>query len=381
MNLLLVNYEYPPLGGGAGNATASLAAALHRQGHRVHVVTSGYRQLVGWREEQGVSVLRLRSWRRHVDRASLLEMLGYVLLASCVVPGLIRKLDTDGCVVFFSLPCGPIGWIANRMTGRPYIIALRGGDVPGAERGVDFLQRILAPIRRAILRRARAVVANSQGLAAMSVKADPIPVDVIANGVDTDYFRPRAQDQRLRDAPVRVLFAGRFQPQKNLPVLLAQFAKARASTSVSLQLALIGDGRLRASLELQARQLGIEDAVTWHGWLNKPAMAQAYRQADVFVNPSLYEGMPNTVLEAMASGLPVIASDVPGNDELVDDGRTGLLFPLGDADQLSSKLVRLAEDDRLRMDCGRAGRGRVVAGYSWDTVALRYAAYFSRGNN
>lgn len=379
MKLLLANYEYPPLGGGAGNATAYLARALRTLGHQVYVVTSGYGGEFGWSDDGGVELLRLRSRRRHVDRASLLEMSSYVLRALWAVPGLVRRHGIDGCVVFFSMPCGPIGMATRLVAGAPYVIALRGGDVPGAEPGLARLQRMLGPVRRAILRRARAVVANSRGLAAMSEKADPVAVDVIPNGVDTTFFHPPTSPAQRPDRMVRVLYAGRFQSQKNLFVLLQQFAAARARSIVPLQLTMVGDGPQRPALQLEAGRLGIADAVAWMGWLAKPALADLYRDADLFLNPSLYEGMPNTVLEAMASGLPVVASAVAGNDELVEDGRTGLLFGIDDPDALASAITRYADDAQFRSACGLAAREKAVRDYSWEAAARRYAAYFSQG--
>lgn len=374
MNLVLVNYEYPPLGGGAGNATAHLARGLRTLGHDVVVVTAAYRDVTGWGDDGGARVLRIKCLRRSVHCASLVEMLSYVMHACWTVPRLAARLKADGCVVFFSLPCGPIGWLTKRVTGVPYVVALRGGDVPGAESSVSGLQKILAPVRRAVLAGARAVTANSGGLAAISSATDAFPVDVIPNGVDTEFFRPGPGDGK-HDETVRLLFVGRFNGQKNLAVLLQQFAIAHARVP-TIRLTMVGDGPHRSMLEAEANRLGIVDAVSWLGWMAKPELAQLYRDVDIFLNPSLYEGMPNTVMEAMASGLPVIASAVAGNDELVEHDRTGLLFNLDDRDALAEAMVFLSANPHLRASYGRSGRAAVVSKYSWEATAQHYAAYF-----
>lgn len=377
MNLLLVNYEYPPLGGGAGNATAHLARALASLGHRPYVVTSRYRAFSGWREENGVRILRLPAPRRRIDRSNLFEMAGFVALACATVPFLIRRHGIDGSIVFFSMPCGPIGWLSRLATGRPYVLSLRGGDVPGAEPSLATLQRVIAPVRRASMRAAKAVVANSRGLAEMSQRADPVAVETIANGVDTRVFSPRPAAPR-RDGPIRLLFAGRFQGQKNLFELLRQFAAAKPLASVPLRLTLVGDGPQRTELAAEALRLGIAADVDWPGWLDKAALAETYRGSDVFVNPSLYEGMPNTVMEAMACGLPVIASDVPGNNELIRDGETGLLFTLDAPQRLAAAIAAMADDAALRTACGLAGRELVATRYTWEAAARRYADLFKQ---
>jgi glycosyltransferase involved in cell wall biosynthesis len=377
MNFAIVNYEYPPLGGGAGNATAQLAAALVRQGHRATVLTAGHAAQAGTEgHENGVRVIRLAVRRRRVDRSDPGEMLSYVGAAMRELPRLLRTEPFTGCIVFFSLPCGPIGWYAQRKTGVPYVIALRGGDVPGAEASVGTMHRVLAPVRRLALRKAVAVVANSRGLAELSMRADPVPVQIVPNGVDTAFFTPG--DVQPRPDGVTLLFAGRFQAQKNLFVLLEQFAAASSRASQPMRLVLVGDGPQRQDLQAHARTLGVANAVTWPGWLDKPALRDAYRSADVFLNPSLYEGMPNTVLEAMACGLPVIASRVMGNDELVDGSGAGVLFDLACPDRLAAAIEELAGSAERRAALGRLARRFVSRDYSWDASAARYAALFAQ---
>jgi glycosyltransferase involved in cell wall biosynthesis len=107
-------------------------------------------------------------------------------------------------------------------------------------------------------------------------------------------------------------------------------------------------------------------------------LLEAYRSSDVVLNPSLGEGMPNTVLEAMACGVAVIASRVNGNDELVAHGETGLLFDLADADALGAAIANLASDDESCRTMGARAREVACAQYSWDATAAQYAALFQR---
>lgn len=129
---------------------------------------------------------------------------------------------------------------------------------------------------------------------------------------------------------------------------------------------------------MKAQTLGLGDAVQWLGWLDKPALLRAYHEADVMLNPSLGEGMPNTVLEAMACALPVIASRVTGNDELVKHGETGLLFDLTDPGALGKAILQLANEPAQRLAMGARAREIVCADYSWGSTAAQYAALFQR---
>lgn len=378
LKLVLVNYEYPPLGGGAGNATANIARALAAQQHEVRVVTSGFGELPGRSDEAAnLRVIRLDVRRKHADRSNYPEKLSYVLAAARALPRLLRAEPADGLIVFFSLPCGPLGWLVRSRCGTPYVISLRGGDVPGSNASVSTLHNLLAPLRRAVLRNAVAVTAVSPGLGRLSEQADRVPFRFISNGVDTDYFTPAARSGDTASV-VRYLFAGRFQTPKNLFMLLDCFAAAVRQARAPLELVLAGDGPQRPALEAHVRKLGVSDRVTWKGWLDKPALREAYRGADVFLNPSLSEGMPNTVLEAMACGLPVIASRITGNEDLVSDGITGILFDLARPSDLVAAITALADDASRRTSMGAHARAMVCERYTWDATAAQYAALFSR---
>ena len=377
MNLLLINYEYPPLGGGAGNATMFLARALEELGHHAVVLTAaGPLNPHGRTVDGGVTVHRLAVRRRAADRASMGEMLSFVLAALRLAPGIAAEHAIDGVIVFFTLPCGPVALRLRQKLGLPYVVSLRGGDVPGLAAEITWLHWLLTPVRRGVLRSALAVVANDAGLARQSESVDPVAVQVIPNGVDCEAFVPRPTPG-TSDGPTKVLYVGRFHRQKNLLFLLEQMARLRATAPDGWRLVLVGDGEERSSIEHCLRVLNLEGITTMHGWLDdKDRLREIYQQADVVVNPSLYEGMPNVVLEAMACGLPVVASQVPGNDTLVRTGESGYLFKLGDGDGLCRALQEIRARPELAHTLGREGRRRVEAGFSWEQAARAYTALF-----
>ena len=379
MNLLLINYEYPPSGGGAGNATMFIARALHRLGHRATVLTSAFAEHSGIQDDDGVTVHRLNVHRRVADRASSREMLSFTFAALQAAPSIAAAGAIDAVIVFFTLPCGPVALRLHRSMGLPYVVSLRGGDVPGLVPEIAWRHWLLAPLRRRVLRSARAIVANDVGLARLSALADPFPVEVIPNGVDSRFFASRAAPE-AGSGPTLVLFVGRFHRQKNLAFFLEQLASLRNAAPNDWRLELAGDGEERPALEECVRRLGLTDITTWHGWrTDKGRLLDLYQQADVLVNPSLYEGMPNVVLEAMACGLPVVASDVPGNNSLVRAGDTGFLFPLGDGDALCAALREIREKPALARALGQNGRRRVEADFSWEHVARCYLNLFEPG--
>jgi glycosyltransferase involved in cell wall biosynthesis len=304
-------------------------------------------------------------------------MLSFLVSAGWMLGPVIRRHRIEAAIAFFSFPCGPLGLWGLKRGNVPYVISLRGGDVPGNEETLDSMHRLLQPLRRLIFRRSVAVVANSPGLKEMSERADPFPVRVIPNGVDTDYFCPaERRDEDARHAFV-FLFVGRFQIQKNLFYLLDHFASLRRSEVGPFVLHIVGDGPQHDKLRNHAINLGIEDFLVWHDWVDKDRLRQIYRSADCFVNPSLYEGMPNVVLEAMACGLPVIASRVLGNDAVVRHGETGWLFDLSEPDAFGTALRKMMATPGQASEMGKKGRSWVMNGFSWRRVAQAYADLFS----
>jgi glycosyltransferase involved in cell wall biosynthesis len=259
--------------------------------------------------------------------------------------------------------------------GIPYLILLRGADVPGFMPELDRIHRITRPIRRLILRNASAIIANDEGLANRSMAADPYPVSVIPNGVDTDYFIPAKHGSHVDG--YRILFVGRFAVQKNLFYLLDQCSKVKSAFAGKVSLRMVGDGPQMHELRRHAAKVGLEDSVIWYGWAQKDQLRELYATSSCFVNPSLYEGMPNTVLEAMASGLPLVTSDVPGNNTLVQDGENGYIFDLQKPDSLFDALARLIQDPEGASRMGNRGRQSAVDNYSWDRIAERFGKFLS----
>jgi sugar transferase (PEP-CTERM/EpsH1 system associated) len=206
----------------------------------------------------------------------------------------------------------------------------------------------------------------------LTVGVEPGRIRQLYSGVDTTRFSPLPAAEgtnRPGEGAITIGTVGRLDPVKNQAALLAAFAALR-SRFPGLRLTLIGDGPLRAALEAQADALGLAGAVTFTGARNDTP--DLMRCLDVFVLPSLNEGISNTVLEAMATGLPVVAARVGGNPELVVDGVTGRLYEPADAAALELALLPYLTDPALGRAHGRAGRDRVVQNFSLDAMVRRY---------
>ena len=374
-NILVLNYEYPPLGGGAGNATHFLCREWSHGGIGTDVVTTGFDGLAEvTRESDKMTIYRVRSRRRRIEQSNPLEMLDYIVRGYRKARELCRRHTYDTVVSFFALPSG---WIAYRLSKDlkiPYIILLRGGDVPGfLPDQLGLFHGLTRPLTDRIWKRAVRVVANSAGLQALAMETGRrlgIRVDRVPNGVDADFFQP-AQG-RTSEKPFTFLFAGRFVVQKRLPYLLDQFERHVAPRGAAL--VLVGDGPEKDSLVRRIRSSRVlRAAVTLHPWSDKETLRGFYQGAHCLVHPSSQEGLPNTLLEAMACGLPVIASNIGGNNELVTHGHNGFLFELGDQDGLGLQMREMMAGADIR-EMGVRSRNRVQDRFSWASSARQILA-------
>ena len=368
MRILLLNSEYPPIGGGAGNASAHIATQLEKMGHIVTVVTAHFGTLPAKGKQDGVTLYRVPALRRRQDRSNPLEQIAFIVSASLQTIRLMSSLKPDATLAFFGVPSGAVAWLLKKIYNIPYIISLRGGDVPGF-RPYDFhiYHRLLAPFLRTVWKNAAGVVANSNGLRQLANAFDArFEIPVIPNGIDLNAYSSAGRDWLVP----RLLSVGRVVHQKGLDLAMRALGELK---QLNWEWRIAGDGPQLQGLQSLAKELGIGDRVHFLGWQSREQLIESYQQANVFLLPSRHEGMPNAMLEAMASGLPVIASCIAGSEELVLDGKTGYLFPSEDIGSLQAALRKMLSDPILREQMGATSRLHAEANYSWASTAGQYA--------
>jgi glycosyltransferase involved in cell wall biosynthesis len=227
------------------------------------------------------------------------------------------------------------------------------------------------------------VVAISAGVADSLAAAgvDRSCVTVVPSGVDCERFRPPSADERARararfevsDGEIAIVAVGALEPRKGHRYLIEAIA-ALARSGIALKCLIAGDGSIRADLERETTELGSAACVTMLGRLDDPR--ELLWASDIFAMPSLNEGLGVAALEAMACGLPAIASAVGGLREVVEHERTGILVERARADEISAAIVRLANSEELRTTMGAAARQRVEQNFSMSTMAERTLALY-----
>lgn len=249
----------------------------------------------------------------------------------------------DAVVGHYLYPTAFVARAAARAAGgAPFVLVVHGTDVMSVQR-----RDPVAALCRSAVREASLVVTVSHALETR-VRSElllpaPVPIEVINMGVDLATFRP-VRDARMRlgwpDGERCALWVGNMVPVKGVPTLLDAFARARAD-GVADRLVLVGDGPLRGELEREVAALGMGGSVTFTGRLSQDDVALAMAAADVFVLPSLNEGLSVALLEAMACGTPCVASAVGGVPEVLDDPACGRLVPPGDAEALAAGIEQV----------------------------------------
>jgi glycosyltransferase involved in cell wall biosynthesis len=365
MRLAFVNYEFPPDGGGAGYASLALAREFVALGHQIDFVTRGTREAPATEDIDGICVHRVRAYRRSVHESGMLGALVFVARAAPHLRALARRHRHDAYVYYFGLPTGLLSLFPGPHRLRPYLVSLRGSDVPGFEPSLRWLHRLMRPITHRVWRRAHSVVANSQALRALALTSFPeIPIEVIPNGAAPSPRRTQART----DTGVRVLTVARLIARKGLDTLITALASTREDVSLDIA----GEGPARAALMRLAVENGVAHRVRFHGFVEHASLASLYAQADLFVLASVAESCSMALLEAMSAGLPVIASRTGGTVELIEHGSNGLLFTPKQVDELSVALTTLAENAPLRQRFSDRNLALIRERHSWRAVALRY---------
>ncbi|MFP4379843.1 MAG: glycosyltransferase family 4 protein [Candidatus Sumerlaeia bacterium] len=366
MRVLMLNYEYPPLGGGAANATQSILGEMAKfKDLEIRLVTSSTgpaRSENPWPKVHVdfLDIGKGGNWHYQTNA----DLLKYSWKAWQHARKIRKRESFDLCHAFFGIPCGVIA----RRLGLPYIVSLRGSDVPFYNPRFRTADRLLfARLSRWVWKGARHVVTNSEGLRQLALNTAPDQqIGMIPNGVDTELFHP-AQESKT-GGPLRVLCVSRLVGRKRIDLLIEALAAIGKS---QWRLEIVGRGNQEAELRARAREKGVADCVEFTGFRDHDDLPEIYRQADLFVLPSENEGMSNTVLEAMASGLAVIMGRTGGSDELIDAGQTGFIFDAYTPESLRKEIERYIKNPTMLKEHGRAGRSKACL-LSWEAVAESY---------
>jgi glycosyltransferase involved in cell wall biosynthesis len=396
MKIAVLTSSYPRFpGDGTAPFVQSICENLANLGHAVEVIAP-YDPAVQPGDTGKVRVHRFRyTWPEHLhimgharslDADVRLKPLTYLLLPFFLAAAFYNLLrvtarqKSQAIHVHWVLPNGLVAAWAAAWRGLPFILSLHGSDMYLASRS-----RLFGAAARYVFRRAAAVTACSPELrqAALALGSPPDTL-LLPWGADPDKFHPDHRREETRASygaspeDILIVGLGRLVPKKGFDRLVEAFPAVLAGQPRA-RLLLGGEGPLRDDLARQAAGRGVENRVIFAGrvpWDKVPALLAA---ADIFALPSVrdesgnVDGLPTVLLEAMSSGPAVVASDIGGVSLVIENGRTGLCVPPGDAQALAGAILSLASEPDKGLELGQAARRAVLERFNWKNVAGQIA--------
>ncbi|MBX7147977.1 glycosyltransferase family 4 protein [bacterium] len=336
--ILVLNYEFPPVGGGGGRVCQEICSGLAARGHNIHLHTTWFKGLLKTETDSGYTIHRSFTFRRYADRCRVWEMALYIICSVIPVLLLVRRFKPQVIHAHFAVPTGVLAWIVSLCTGIPYVLTAHLGDVPGGvPEQTDGLFKKLNFVIRLIWKRAKGVTAVSGFVATLAKKAYQVPVHIIHNGLN--FSGLPAQSAPVA-SPVRLLFVGRFNPQKNLPFLVHILKDIR---STNWEAHFVGEGPDFTQVKGLIEKFSLKNKITLHGWQNPQDIKKMMASSDVLLIPSLSEGLPMVGVESLGYGLCIFGSNIDGLTDVLEDGVNGVACPLGNLSLFAQKLDELLD--------------------------------------
>jgi len=382
MKILLAADQYPEYINGAATFNSRLAAGLSAAGHTVDLL---------WPSADGEHHTYLDHGVR-VHRLSSIGLPGRPRMQVCTPRATPRQVEQilqitrpDVVHVQSHLTLGRSLLRAARAAGVPVVATNHFmpenlvPHIPVVRRFPDLAARLAWRDLERVFGEADVVTAPTQRAVDLLARSTGLPpAAVISCGLDLARFRAATPAPATGDGTApgpTVLFVGRLEHEKHVDELVAAFARVPASLRARLEV--VGMGSLRPQLEAQARRLGLGASVTFTGAVDDDALLAAYRRADLFVMPGTAELQSLATLEAMATGLPVVAADAMALPHLVHDGQNGFLVQPGDVDALASRMTRVLADPGLADQLGRVSRV-VAEGHDLAGTLASFEAHYTR---
>ncbi len=346
IKILILNYEYPPLGGGAGIMTKRLTEGFLEEGHKVCVVTSDFEGLDEDIKKDGLEVVRLKVKRKRKDRSNPMEMYSWLKASKKYCVSNIKEGDFDVCLANFTIPGGPVAMELKQRINLPFVILSHGHDIPWFFPKQMFIWHLLLYkyIKKICLASEYNILLTDE----MKMMADRFlgknhkkKNAIINNGLDISNL-----DNALKNEFLKVLFVGRMVDQKD-PLQFLRAVKLLNDKNVNAQYDMLGDGPLMGKVKQYIASERLTN-VKLLGKVEHDTVLNEMRKAHIMIQPSLHEAMSISVLEAISCGVYVITTPVSGNKRIIIDGLNGKLVPHGDVKAIVKEVKRFEKEELIK---------------------------------
>ena len=380
MYILVINFEYPPIGGGGGVVVRDTLEHMVKLGHNATVITSHFRGLKKHETLNGVEIFRVPVlFRGKMEVSSMVSLMSY--LPSCIISALIllkgRRYDIIN--THFAIPSGPAGHLLSKLLHLPNVLTIQGGDIFDPSKSFSpHKTPLLSTTVQTMLNKADRVVASSNDVKANAYRYYKVnrEIDIIPLGIKQPFFEKKnRQDFGLDPDEVVFCTIGRLIKRKNLDDAIEIFDDIKHQQR--FKFLIIGEGPERAHLEKIIQNFGLDGRVRLLGNISDELKFQLLDLSDCYISTALHEGFGLVFLEAMECGLPVICYNRGGQNDFLINGKTGFLVQLGDKKSFHDKIVKLITDQGLKKDISLYNK-KLVKNFYINHCAEKYISLFQK---
>lgn len=359
---IVFSTPFPPKEG-IGNYVYNMSKKFMEKGHKITIITRG-----SWNKSQSEVIEGI-----NVIKAPYLPIYPlYIHMHGVFVNKIFKSIESQIDVVHIHMPLAPFiktSLPIITIVHTPMLIDYNYVKITSIH---SLLSKISArfvsyPLELKLLQASDIIMTVSRSIAEelKEYHFDPEEVVVIGNGVDEKFFVPT---QNTIDDDKYIMYVGHIDREKGL-FDLVDCGKYICNQRSDISFILAGRGRDLDKLKKKVRKLGLQDKFIFLGQVEKDPLVQLYQNATLFAFPSYHEGLPTVLLEAMSCGLPVIATDVRGNRDLISSGKNGILVPPRSPKEMADAILGLLDDEKMRRKLGKNARKTIEEHYTWDEVS------------
>lgn len=368
LKILVLNFEYPPVGGGAGIVTKEIVQRYIKNGHKVEVITLGTNDKILQTKNSAPTIHTINIPNKKISFTTVIQACLYIIFGLIIAIKIRKKFKYQVIHSHFILPTSVIAFVVSKFFNIPYIISAHGSDVPGHTKDkVVFLHKVLKPITKKIIKSSHTITFPSQALVEeLNKNLGTFNNQVVINhGIDPHLY----DGVNFRNKENIVLTVARLSKEKKLNTAINSFSNIDSKISEGWKYIIVGDGTERDSLENLAKKS--KNKILFTGWVNylSKEYIELYKKSSIYLSTSMTEGFSMSLVEAMASKNAIISCSIPSTNSMLEEG--AILINSQKPAEYTKALETLMTNKKQREELALITHKKTVT-YTWDNIITKY---------